>query len=642
MSGTADSDHKRGVAFHEGGDFDRALAAYDAALSRQPGDAKLHYSRANALAMLNQFDQAVVAYEACLKLDPNHISAQYNRATVFARQQRWADALAALDQTLSQSPNMWEAWNNRAGVLQAVGRHDEALASIIQVLRLRPTDPAAFYNAGIMFLALNRFEEAVQHFERTLTLNPSHADAIGCLGSAALRACDWPKLEKLIPSLLVAVRDGKAVVPPLTLLAISDDPLLQKRCAEINIKRSFIGTALEKADPPPLWHGEPYRHQRLRIGYVSSDFRDHPVASQLVGLLERHDRERFEIIGFANGRPDNGSMRRRIVKACDQLHEIGGLGLYEAASLIRRLEVDILVDLNGQTLGWRPGIFKYRPAPVSVTYLGYAGTTGADFMDYIIGDPQVTPLELASAMSEKIVQLPHSFWPSDPGLPEPQYVSRDEAGLPEKAFVFCCFNSNHKIRPEMFDIWMRLLRDLPDSVLWIRDGAPAMNDRFRNEAENRGICASRIVFASRVESFAKHLGRMRQADLFLDTFPYNAHVTASDALWAGLPVITLRGQTFASRVAAGFLVNLGMGELVASTPGDYESLALALAADPGRLQRLREKLWQARESMPLFDMDALVGDLERAYIGMINRLERGHNPSMGRLSECETVSSRSD
>jgi protein O-GlcNAc transferase len=621
MSGTADRDHKRGIAFSDAGDFHRALAAYDAALSREPGDAKLHYSRANTLAMLNQLDQAIIAYEACLRLDPKHISAQYNRATVFARQQRWTDALAALDKTLLQAPNMMDAWNNRAGVLQAMGRHDEALASIIQVLRLRPTDSGAFYNAGIMFLALNRFEEAVQLFERALTLNPSHADAIGCLGSAALRACDWPKLERLIPLLLTAVREGKAVVPPLTLLAISDDPLLQKRCAELNVERSFIGTALEKADPPSLWRGEPYRHQKLRIGYVSSDFRDHPVANQLVGLLERHDRERFEIIGFANGRPDDGPVRRRIVKACDQFHEIGGLGLYEAAGLIQRLEVDILVDLNGQTLGWRPGIFKYRPTPVSVSYLGYAGTTGADFIDYIVGDPQVTPLGLAPTMSEKIVQLPRSFWPSDPGLPEPQYVSRAEAGLPEKAFVFCCFNSNHKIRPEMFDIWMRLLRGLPDSVLWIRDGASAMNNRFRNEAESRGVPASRIVFAARMESFAKHLGRMRQADLFLDTFPYNAHVTASDALWAGLPVITLRGQTFASRVAAGFLVNLGMGELVTSTPGDYEALAFALATDPGRLQQLREKLWQAREGTSLFDMDTLVDDLEHAYIEMIDRLE---------------------
>jgi predicted O-linked N-acetylglucosamine transferase (SPINDLY family) len=623
MTSAADSDHKRGIALHEAGDFMGALAAYDAALTQGLGDANLLYSRANALAMLNRLDQAVAAYESCLALDPAHISAHYNRATMFARQQRWADALAGLDKTLALAPQMAEAWNNRAGVLQAMGRHDEALASVARVLRLRPTDVAAFYNAGIMFLALSRFEEAIQAFERTLQLNPSHADAVGCLGSAALRACDWPKLEKLVPSLLEAVRTGTVVVPPLTLLAISDDPVLQKRCAEINTRRSFAGTTLERTDPAPLWDGTPYRHDRLRIGYVSSDFRDHPVAGQFVGLLERHDRARFEVIGFANGRSDNGPMRQRIVKACSQFHDTGGLGSFEAANLIRQLEVDILVDLNGQTQGWRPGIFKYRPAPVSAAYLGYAGTTGADFMDYIIGDPQVTPFELAAAMSEKIVQLPHSFWPSDPNLPEPEQVSRAEAGLPENTFVFCCFNSNHKIQPEMFDIWMRLLRAVPDSVLWIRDGTPTMNTRFRKEAENRGIDAARIVFAPRMASFAQHLGRMRQADLFLDTFPYNAHVTASDALWAGLPVVTLRGQTFASRVAAGFLANLGLDELITSTRDEYEALARALAESPDRLQRIRENLWQARKSARLFDMGTLVRDLERAYVEMVSRLEGG-------------------
>jgi protein O-GlcNAc transferase len=623
MNSANDSDHKRGVALYEAGDFIGALAAYDAALTKAPDDAKLHYSRANALAMLNRLDQAVAAYESCLVLDPAHVSAQYNRATLFARQQRWANALAALDQILSHSPAMADAWNNRAGVLQAMGRHDEALASVAQVLRLRPMDAAAFYNAGIMLLALNRFENAIKAFERTLQLNPAHVDAMGCLVSAALRACDWPQLERLIPQLMTAVREGKVVVPPLTLLAISDDPLLQRRCAEINTTRSFVGTALEKINPPPLWDGKPYGHERLRIGYVSSDFRDHPVANQLVGLLEHHDRAQFEIIGFANGRSDNGPMRQRIVKACSQFHDIGGLGVFEAAKLIRQLEVDILVDLNGQTLGWRPGIFKYRPAPVSVAYLGYAGTTGSDFMDYIIGDAQVTPFALASAMNEKILQLPHSFWPSDPSLPQPEPISRAEAGLPEKAFVFCCFNSNHKIRSEIFDIWMRLLHAVPNSVLWIREGTLAMNERFHKEAKSRDVDASRIIFAPRMQSFAKHLGRMRQADLFLDTYPYNAHVTASDALWAGLPVVTLRGNTFAARVAAGFLVNLGLDDLIASTPEEYESLAVALARDLGRLQQIREKLWRTRKSASLFNVGALVRDLERAYVEMVNRLECG-------------------
>ncbi len=631
MNNAVESDHKRGVALHEAGDFHGALAAYDAALAKGPDDAGVHYSRANSLAMLNRLEQAVEAYDFCLHFNPSHISAQYNRATVLARLQRWAEALTGLDRILLQSPAMADAWNNRAGVLQAMGRHEEALHSIMQVLRFRPSDAGALYNAGIMFLSLNRFEESMQALERALRLNPSHPDAMGCLGSAALRACDWGKLEALKPGLLGAVRDGKIVLPPLTLLAICDDPLLQKRCAEINTQRSLFGTALEKTSPAPIWDGNPYHHDRIRLGYVSSDFRNHPVASQLVGLLERHDHHRFEVIGLANGPQDGGPMRQRISKACDQFHDIGGLGSLEAASLIRRLEIDILIDLNGHTLGWRPAIFKYRPAPVNVTYLGYAGTTGTEFIDYIIGDIHVTPLELAAAMSEKIVQLPNSFWPSDPDLPEPDSVSRAEAGLPEGAFVFCCFNSNHKIQQELFDCWMRLLRSLSDSVLWIRAGSPDMNERFRRQAEARGVEGSRIIFAERMESFARHLGRMRQADLFLDTFPYNAHVTASDALWAGVPIVTLRGKSFVSRVAAGFLINLGLGELIASTIGEYEVLALALAQDPERLGRLRGSLRSARGKSPLFDVRALVKNLECAYVEMMNRLGSGLGPEAFRV-----------
>lgn len=632
MPNAAEADHSRGIALFERGEFREALAAYDAALAADPASAKLHYSRANTLAKLNRPDEAIAAYSACLQLDPTNLSARYNRATVQAGLQRWALALADLDETIARSPNVVDAWNNRAGVLQAMGRHDEALANIAQVLRFRPADAAAYYNAGIMLLALNRFEEAIRAFERTLFLNPNHPDALGCLGAAALRACDWPRLERLIPATLAELSDGKGALPPLALLAVSDAPLLQRKCAEIHTRRALAGCPTAGNDTP-LWNGTPYRHQRVRVGYMSSDFRYHPVANQLVGLLECHDRERFEIIGFANGRGDGDAMRQRIQNSCDAFHDVGSIGSFEAAQLIRELEVDILVDLNGQTMGWRPAIFKYRPAPVSVSYLGYAGTTGTDFIDYVIGDPHVTPFDLAPSMSEKIVQLPHSFWPTDPHVPDLQDVSRAEAGLPEKAFVFCCFNSNHKIRPEIFACWMRLLNAVPNAVLWIREGSHAMNARFREEAAKSGIDGSRIIFAPRVDSFAKHLGRMRQADLFLDTFPYNAHVTASDALWAGLPVVTLRGRSFASRVAAGFLINLGLEELVTSTVERYEELALSLARDAGRRAQLRDHLWGARQNMPLFDVRALARDLERAYAEMMNQVESG--PSQFRVPPIE-------
>ena len=626
MKSIAELHYLRGIGLHDAGDFAGALAAFDAALATAPHVAAIHYGRGNALAMSRRLEPALEAYERCLTLDSGYLPAQYNRAMALVQFQRWQDALTAFDALVSKHPTMADAWNNRSGVLQALGRHEEALQSIEQVLKLRPDDMRALYNAGTLLLLLKRFDEAQRALAIVLERDPSHGDALGVLAAAALRGCDWETLERLLPRLLSAVQSGTALVPPLTLLALSDDPKLQMRCAQISTARSLADAGLVGAGPAPM-AGAAYHHDRIRIGYLSSDFRDHPVAAQVVGLLERHDRSRFEVVGLSTGRPDDGSLAQRIARACDRFLEIGAIGSREAAARIRQAEIDILVDLNGPTLGWRPAILKYRPAPVIATYLGYAGTTGADFVDYIIGDAQGTPMTLEATMSEKIVQLPGSFWPSDPHLPEPEAVSRAQAGLPADAFVFCCFNASHKIRPQMFDGWMRLLQSVPDSVLWLRDGDASTNARFRQEARARGIDDRRLIFAGRMDSFARHLGRQAQADLFLDTFPYNAHATAGDALWAGLPLVTLRGQSFVSRVCASLLFHIRLEELIAASAEEYEAIALSLAQDRGRLAELRRRLADARKTSVLFDMDRFVRGLEAAYAQMHGRAQRGERPS---------------
>jgi predicted O-linked N-acetylglucosamine transferase (SPINDLY family) len=630
MTSLAELHYQRGLALHKASDFAGALAAYDAALATTPQVSAVHYARGNALVMLRRLDQAIEAFNCCLALDPRNPGALYNRAMVFIQLQRWDDALAAVEVLVRLHPDMADAWNNRAGVMQALGRHEDALVSLEQAIRLRPQDGRALYNAGLTLLLLNRFDEAQQALSRSLEINPGHGDSLGSLVSASLRACDWGALDRLLPHVLPALRDGRIPVAPLTLLALSDDPDLQRRCAQSDTSRGLAAAGL---DSPAPMADRPYRHDRIRIGYLSSDFRDHPVAAQLVGVLERHDRSRFEVIGLFTGRADGSSKYHRIVKACDRFCAIGGMGSREAAALIRELEIDILIDLNGHTLGWRPAIPKYRPAPVIASFLGYAGTTGADFIDYVIGDPHVTPFTLAPAMSEKIVQLPHSFWPMDPAQPEPEHVSRAEAGLPSNVFVFCCFNSNHKIRPQVFDIWARLLAAVPGSVLWMRGGGPSMNARFCRQAEQRGIEAERILFADRMASFARHLGRQQQADLFLDTHPYNAHATASDALWAGLPIVTLRGESFVSRVTAGFLTNLGLGELIASTPAEYEAIALGLARDRERLSHIRRRLADSRRTSALFDVDRFVRGLEGAFLEMQRRALDGAAPAAFRVDE---------
>lgn len=639
MVSEAERQYQRGVGLQHAGDFAAALAAFDGALAGAPHVPALHYTRGNALAMLGRLDEAERAYERCLALDPHHCGALNNRALALVQLQRWDAALKALDLQLQSYPEMADAWNNRAGVLQALGRHDEALDSMEQAIRRNPRDARALYNAGTALLMLKRFDEAQKLLSQALEIDPGHCDALAGLASAALRACDWVVLDRLLPRLLPMVRDGRVVLAPLTLLALSDDPDLQRRCAQTNTVRSLAAARLDRADPEPLSKAG-YDHERIRIGYLSSDFRDHPVAVQVIGLLERHDRSRFEVIGLSTGRADGSGIYQRIVKACDRFCDIAGLGSHEAAALIRGMEVDILVDLNGHTMGWRPAILKYRPAPVVATFLGYAGTTGADFVDYIIGDPHVTPFTLGPAFSEKIVQLP-SFWPCDPTLPEPECLSRAQAGLPPDAFVFCCFNSCHKISPPMFDIWMRLLDAVPASVLWMRESMPAMNARFRHQAELRGIDPTRLLFAGRTNSIARHLGRQLHADLFLDTHPYNAHATASDALWAGLPIVTLRGASFVSRVTGGFLANLGLDELIASTPEAYEAIALSLARDPARLRDIRRRLAAARGTSVLFDAERFARAMEAAFQKMHDRVLKGASPQnfrVGALSQ-STLSS---
>lgn len=612
---------QKGLALHKAGDFSGALAAFDAGLRTDPLAAALHFHRANTLVMLQRIEECVAGYERCLALSPVHLEARYNRARALVQLERWQEALQALDDLVGAHPNIPDVWVNRAGVQQALGLPGEALASVKRALALNPADARALYNAGIILLLLKRADEAAQVLTQAFKADPRNPDILGALISAALRSCNWEELDQMLPPALAGIKQGVPVLAPLTLLSLSDDPLLQRHCSELNLRR-----ALAQLPGAPTMAGKTYSHSRLRIGYLSSDFRDHPVARQIVGLLERHDRSRFEVIAFSMGRDDRSAARRRVVAACDEFHDIAAMGSREAAAQIREREVDILVDLNGQTMGWRPAILRHRPAPVIATYLGFAGTTGGDLVDYIIGDPQVTPFEMSKALSEKIVQLPDCFWPSDPEIPQPEPVSRSALRLPGDAFVFCCFNAVQKIQPAIFDIWMRLLAAVPGSLLWLRDNGLMVNGRFQREARDRGMDPGRLHFAGRMENLARHLGRQAQADLFLDTWPYGAHTTAYDALWAGLPLVTLRGESFVSRVSASFLTNLDLPELIASLPQEYEAKALSLARDPQSLARIRSRLADARHKAALFDVGRLTRNMEAAYLQMHEREKCGEAP----------------
>jgi predicted O-linked N-acetylglucosamine transferase (SPINDLY family) len=396
-------------------------------------------------------------------------------------------------------------------------------------------------------------------------------------------------------------------IPPWGLLGYSGDEKLQHQCAANVIAARYPRL------PPPLASAR-YSHDRIRLAYISSDMSHHPVATHIVQVIENHDRKRFEIIGVGTNADDGSAQRRRLVSAFDRFIDAHSVPAFAVAEQLHALEVDVLVDLNGHTRGDNFDILSHRPAPVQASWLGYAGTTAAPFVDYLIADPVIAPD--AAAFSEKLAYLPNCFFPSDTSRSLGKVPSRAEAGLPQSGFVFCCFNNNWKITEPVFAIWMRLLSQLPGSVLWLKQAGEKTKANLKQAASDRGIDPDRLIFA-KPAALDVHLARHQLADLFLDTLPYNAHATASDALWAGLPVLTCRGSAFAGRVAASLLTAAGLPELIAATAEDYEALALALAHDPARLQALRDQLAAGRATAPLFDTPRLARDLEALIAALV-------------------------
>jgi predicted O-linked N-acetylglucosamine transferase (SPINDLY family) len=432
--------------------------------------------------------------------------------------------------------------------------------------------------------------------------------------------CDWENIESECRQLVAFVVRGLKVAPPFAMLAISGSPAVQKQAAEIYVRDKHPESSTAAAIPRRP------RHNRIRIGYFSADYYKHAMSFLMAELYEQHDRSRFEILGFAFGPNKFDEMSKRISSAMDQFLDLRSMPDREAAELSRKLEVDIAVDLNGFTNNCRPGIFAERAAPTQVNYLGYPGTMGANYIDYLVADHTLVPESEQRHYSEKIICLPDTYQVNDSLRSiSTKSCARASEGLPESAFVFCCFNNAYKISPSVFDIWMRVLGRVEGSVLWLMEDSPWAVDNLRKEARRRGIAPDRLVFAKSLP-VAEHLARQRLADLFLDTLPYNAHTTASDALWAGLPVLTRTGDTFASRVAASLLRAVGLPELITATESEFEELAVDLAHNPQRLQALRHRLQQNNRTAPLFDCRSFTRHLEAAYSAIYERYHAGLPP----------------
>ena len=601
---------------------DEALISLDRALAAAPGHALASYNRGNVLVALGRLTDALASFDQAVRSDPRFTLAWYNRGSMLLELRRPAEAAASFDRALALDERMPQVHNNRGAALLALKNPEQAVRAFERALELRPGYLGALENLGNSQLDLGGFEAAAQAFKRLRAAAPEHPYAAGSLLHALCRSCDWsPEYHELREYVGKSVEAGLRVQAPWAFLNTSDSRSAQLRCARTVSDDKF------PAAREPLWQGRAYGHERIRVAYVSADFHEHATAFLMAELFERQDGDRFEWTAVSLAPSDGTSMRTRLERSFDRFVDARGLGDREVAKLLVEQETDIVVDLKGYTADARMGIFAHRPAPVQVSYLGYPGTTGAPYIDYVIADRHVIPPEHFADYSEKVVHLPDCYQPNGSGRTmAPVIPTRGELSLPETAFVYCCFNGCGKITPEVFAIWMRLLAAVPGSVLWLLEDNRFATANLRSAAVRSGIDPSRLVFAPRVP-LPQHMARYAAADLFVDTLPCNAHTTASDALWAGVPLLTCQGETFAARVAASLLHAAGLPEGITRNLQEYEELALALATDPERLAGLRAKAVANRATCPLFDAERYRRALENAYTLMWQRAENRLAPA---------------
>jgi protein O-GlcNAc transferase len=598
--------------------FQDALAPLSVVVQRAPRRGACHRLGYCHLA-LGDFKSAEQLLRREIAAHPDLVDAHNTLGVALINQGRPHEALAVFLEAARLDPRSATANNNVANVLGELGRNEEALRYLQKVIDANPGLADARHNLGMLLQKLKRHEQAAASLEAALRLAPRAAYTLSSLVWNELAICKWEGLTPHVDALRAQVRRGEIPAEPFVLVAVSPSPEEQRLCAQRHVREKL-------PQRPPLWRGSRYRHDRVRLAYLSADYSEHATAYLAAGLFERHDRSRFEVIGVSYGPDDHSPMRQRLMRAFDQFVDVRSRGDEETARLLHEMQVDVAIDLKGYTTGARPEILSYRPAPVQVSYLGFPGTMAAPFIDYIVADRWVLPAEARVHYTEQVVYLPDSYQVNDAARSVAERTpSRAQAGLPRDGFVFCCFNNSYKIMPPVFAVWMKLLREIPQSALWLLEDSAEAKRRLQQAAQAAGVDAARLVFAARVAP-AEHLARHRLADLFLDTLPYNAHTTASDALWAGLPVLTCAGNTFAGRVAGSLLRAVGLPELVTRSLHEYETLALQLARDPSRLADIRGRLERNRSTTPLFDLERFRRHLEAAYLAMWETSQRGEPP----------------
>ena len=649
----------RGVVLNQLGRRDEALASFDRALELDPKDALTQYNRGSVLKDLERQEEALASYEAAIALNGNYVEAYVNRGNILQELERHeaalesfrraleldpavalafeglgvslnflyrpAEALAAYDRAIALKPDLATAYLKRGWVLAGLQKVDEAIASFGRAIEIDPDLALAYQHRGYWHHKSGRFDFAAQDFAVVARLTPDSEFFPGLRLEASLQVCDWSDYDALTKQVAVGVENDMPVAHPFIAMALTDSARLQQKAARTWTNNSCppndsLGPIAPRARP-----------RKLTVGYFSADLQEHPIGRLIPELIEIHDRSRFEVIAFSFGPDTNDESRQRLVRAFDRFFDVRERSNSEVAALARSLNVDIAIDLGGHTFNNRPNVFALRAAPVQASYLGYLGTMGASYMDYIVADSTVVTPESEGYYSEKIIYLPDTHQANDRKRRIADKVfTREDLALPANGFVFCCFNTNYKILPETFSGWMRILKAVPGSVLLLYANQKTTKANLQAHAARHGVEQHRLVFGERLP-VAEHLARYRAADLFLDTLPYAAGTTASDALWAGLPLLTLTGEAFVSRTAASLLSAIGVPELITSTQEQYEQVAIELALSPQRLAEIRTKIQNNRLTSPLFDTPRFARNLEAAYMAIHDRYQAGLPPDHIRL-----------
>jgi predicted O-linked N-acetylglucosamine transferase (SPINDLY family) len=605
-----------GKAFCDLKRYSDALRHFEKSIELSPNIADLWFAKGVVAHALKQYDEAIASYDKALTLNSDYAKAWFNKGNLLHELRSFEESLTHYDKALNLNPNYSEAWCNKAGALFELKRYEEALLHYDKALKLNIDFPEAWANKGQTLHSLKRHREAIEHIDKAISLKSDIDWLDGDLLHIKMSICDWSDLSNSLEKIIKKINAHEKFITPFSLLSIIDNPLQHKKATEIYIKSKIQANLVLES------FNNNRNTKKLRIGYFSADFKKHAVSYLIAELIELHDKNIFDIIAFSFGEDDKSPLRLRLVETFTKFIDVRGMSDSQIAELSRRNKIDIAIDLNGLSGGARPGIFSYRAAPIQVNWLGYPGTMATEHIDYIISDKTIIPESFQKFYSEKVVYLPNTYMVDDSmRTASSKKYSREECGLPENAFIFCCFNNHYKFNPQVLDGWTSILRKVESSVMWIAENNDEFKVNISTEFKKRGVNLEKIIFAKRVESMGDHLSRLSLADIFLDTYPYNAHSTALDSLKAGVPVLTLIGQSFASRVSASLLNAIGLSELITNDQEQYENLAVELSTSAEKLSELKKKLSRNRFSEPLFNTPLFTKHIESAYIKMFERYQ---------------------